>query len=626
MYVNEKIEIKINSSNIKFYITKYQNIKVHDKITINISELSKGSHNFIEVCCDECGIIKKLQNKNYHNYGYSDGNYLCKKCKTIKSNQEKYGVNSVLQLNSVQEKINNTIKEKYGVDNISQSKEIQKRIKENNINKYGTEHHMQNDEILEKQKKTNLEKYGCDNVSKNENIKNKIKQKLQNRTKEEIKSTLEKTKKTNLQKYNFEFYTQTEEYKIKTKKTSMEKYGVEHWSKIVTIKNSKIKKSIEKYGTEYSFQNEKMKDRIKNTNLIKYGYESASKSEDIIQKIRMSNKLTAQKKLKSNDANILDIKDNIICANCDLCNNTYYISRTLYNSRKRNHTILCTKCNIIGTEMSGKEIQLVNFIKEFYNNEIIISDRKILNGKELDIYLPDSKIAFEFNGLYWHSELYKEKNYHLNKTKKCLEKGIQLIHVWEDDWDFNKQIIESIILNKLGKTPNKIMARKCEIREISNNELIRNFLNNNHIQGFVGSSIKIGLFYNNELISLMTFKNTNNVYELNRFCTKINTNVIGGASKLFKYFIKNYKYEKIISFSNNDYSDGGLYKKLGFTKIKDVRTDYSYLLKNKRFHKFNFRKKSLSKIFDINIKTEHEICLENNIFKIYDSGKIKWVY
>ena len=252
----------------------------------------------------------------------------------------------------------------------------------------------------------------------------------------------------------------------------------------------------------------------------------------------------------------------------------------------------------------------------------------------MDVYLPELKIAFEFNGLYWHNELNKENNYHLNKTELCEQNGIQLIHIYEDDWIYKQDIVKSMISNKLGKTSNKIFARKCEIKEISDNNLVRLFLDENHIQGFVGSKIKIGLFFNNELVSIMTFgnrrvvmgKKTTNVdeYELLRFCNKINTNVIGGASKLFKYFIKKYNPSEITTYADRSFSRGKLYEKLGFKFVSKTQPNYCYVIGRKKYYRFNFRKNILiNEGFDPN-KTEHEIMLERKIYRIYDSGNLKF--
>ena len=135
-------------------------------------------------------------------------------------------------------------------------------------------------------------------------------------------------------------------------------------------------------------------------------------------------------------------------------------------------------------------------------------------------------MAFEYNGLYWHSEKHKETNYHLNKTEKCEKNNIQLIHIWEDDWLFKQDIIKSIILNKINNNKNNnLNIDNYEIKIIQNEKIIKDFLTKNNIEGYVKSDIKIGLYNNDDLNSLMTFKIKNDKYELLRFCNKLNYNV-----------------------------------------------------------------------------------------------------
>jgi hypothetical protein len=236
--------------------------------------------------------------------------------------------------------------------------------------------------------------------------------------------------------------------------------------------------------------------------------------------------------------------DNIIELKCLDCDSIFNINRQHLVNRIEIKSNICLICNPILNGKSKMELEILEFIKINYNGNIITSDRNILDGNELDIYLPDMNLAFEFNGLYWHSELYKDKNYHLNKTNKCLDLNINLVHIWEDDWLFKQDIVKSIILNKLGKS-SRIFARKCNIKIPSNDE-VREFLSKNHIQGFVGSKVKIGLYYNDSLVSIMTFgnlrkslaqKSIENTYELLRFCNVLNTSVIGGASKLSNVII-----------------------------------------------------------------------------------------
>jgi len=282
------------------------------------------------------------------------------------------------------------------------------------------------------------------------------------------------------------------------------------------------------------------------------------------------------------------------------------------------------------------ENQLKEFIKNNYKLNIIDKSRNIIHPYELDIYIPDLKIAFEFNGLYWHNELYKDKKYHLNKTELCEKNGIQLIHIYEDDWLYKQDIVKSIILNKLGKSINKIYARKTEVRDITDNKLVREFLDKNHLQGFIGSSVKLGLFINNELVSLMTFgkrrvtmgkKGTNeDDYELLRFCSKLNTNIIGGANKLFKYFVKNHKPKEITTYADRSWSNGNLYKQMGFNYEGKTEPNYYYIIDRIKHYRFNFRKDKLIKEGFDPFSTERQIMLDRKIYRIYDSGNLKYTY
>ena len=159
------------------------------------------------------------------------------------------------------------------------------------------------------------------------------------------------------------------------------------------------------------------------------------------------------------------------------------------------------------------------------------------------------------------------------------------------------------------------------------------FLNNNHIQGFMGSKIKIGLFYNNELVSLMTFgnlrksmgqKKLEGSYEMLRFCNKLNINVIGGASKLFKYFIRNYNPIEVISYADRSWSKGNLYEKLGFSMEYKTKPNYYYIINGVREYRFNYRKDILVKQGFNENKTEHQIMLERKIYRIYNTGNYKF--
>lgn len=277
--------------------------------------------------------------------------------------------------------------------------------------------------------------------------------------------------------------------------------------------------------------------------------------------------------------------------------------------------------------------EIEDYIKEIYNEKLIYNDIEILNGKELDIYLPDINLAIEYNGTYFHSDLFREgKLRHIKKTKECEKQNIQLLHIWDCDWKRKKPIIESIIRSKVNKIENKIYARKCIIKEISSKEKIE-FLDQNHLQGPSISKINYGLYYNDELVSVMTFgklrKNMNQVhkeghFELIRFCNKLNTTVIGGASKLLIHFIKTEKPLNIISYANRDISNGNLYEKLGFNKVHETTPGYHWYKSGIRYNRFNFRKSNLIKQGEDPNKTEYEIMLKNGYYRTWNSGNIKY--
>lgn len=281
------------------------------------------------------------------------------------------------------------------------------------------------------------------------------------------------------------------------------------------------------------------------------------------------------------------------------------------------------------SSVSKEEIELRDFVKELCNNAIF-NTRNVIPPLELDIVDDTNKIAIEYDGLYWHSdEKVTDYKYHLNKTTLCRQNGYRLIHIFEDEWLNKTEIVKSRLENIFGKTPNKIGARKCKISEISQKEA-KEFLNNNHIQGNVNSSIRYGLFYKGELVSVMTFgklrKNLGSTsedgsYELVRFCNKLHCNIIGGASKLLKHFIKEFNPKRIISYADKRWSNGEMYVKLGFEHLRDSKPSYFYTLHGKtRENRFKYRKDILvSEGYDKN-KSESQIMKERGYSRIYDCG------
>jgi G:T-mismatch repair DNA endonuclease (very short patch repair protein) len=281
---------------------------------------------------------------------------------------------------------------------------------------------------------------------------------------------------------------------------------------------------------------------------------------------------------------------------------------------------------------SKVELELQNFVTSL-GITAVFNDKELLSGLEIDILLPKEKIAIEFNGSYFHCDLFKTRGYHLNKTKQLNSKGYNVVHVWECDWKARKDIIKSTLTSLVGKTPVKIYARNTVVKEISNIQASE-FLRENHLQGTSVSKVRLGLFHKEELVSVMTFSGLRKAtgrsseegsYELVRFCSKKYTNVVGGASKLLKAFKIKYNPSVILSFANRDWSTGNVYEKLGFTFNGYTPPGYFYVKSNLRYSRFQFQKhKLIQNGKDPNL-TEYEIMTQDGYLRLWDCGNLKYV-
>ena len=435
-------------------------------------------------------------------------------------------------------------------------------------------------DIKSRRKQSIQKRYGVDNVFKSDVVKEKIKQ-------------------TNRGNLGVDYPMQSKIVKEKSKQTCLDKYGVDHNSKAEVVKNKKL-----------------------------------LKMETSIKKMRKTMKANFIKKNKS----IIDIDELTFtykCPhnNCNKCKEKYYVvPKTIYYSRKILNIEPCTTLKPVSSNRNTTIEIFIKLILDQYEIEYKTNDRSAIKPLELDIYIPSKKLAIECNGVYWHNinnNLTKE--YHYNKFIKCQEQGIQLISIWEDQVINNPEKVKSIILSKLGIYEERIYARNCIIKEVSSKEC-NEFLEKYHLQGKTNSSIRLGLYYNNELISVMTFGrgrkclNSKIRYELYRYCCKEGIQVVGGASRLFKHFLKEYNPNSIESFSSNDISNGNLYQQLGFEKVSDS-IGYWYVDKEmNRYHRYKFTKYSLVNEGYDKDKTEYEIMNERGFYRIYDSGQTKWRY
>lgn len=232
---------------------------------------------------------------------------------------------------------------------------------------------------------------------------------------------------------------------------------------------------------------------------------------------------------------------------------------------------------------SEAEAEIMDFIRNLGFEAR--SDRTIIGPKELDVYVPEKKLAIEYNGTFWHSEDKKDKYYHYEKTKRCSEAGVRLIHIFEWDWldPVKKEIILSIIKTALGVNDSKIYARKCEIRKVATQEY-RRFCEENHLQGYRAAKLVYGLYNENELVQLSSFsmpqKRGSKLsfdFELVRNCTRLNTNVVGGVQKLFATFVKENPEKSVMSYCDLSKFNGKSYEDLGLSLISETKANAYYI-------------------------------------------------
>lgn len=317
---------------------------------------------------------------------------------------------------------------------------------------------------------------------------------------------------------------------------------------------------------------------------------------------------------------------------CNTCETRFSFTKQIFLPSVRNGENLCPTCFPRQSGRSQLEIDFFNEIKSIYAN-VVPNDRDVLGGKEIDVLAPSLKVGFEFTGLYWHAEKQtQEKKHLLWKKQYAANKGISLYTVFEDEWLNSRDLVLSRIKSILGIIENKIYARKCTLKLVPSKQ--KNlFLDENHLQGKDSSSIAIGLYFNDELVSLGTFKKTNmvkggkgNEWELSRFCSKMNYAVVGAASKIIKEFMGNYAEGlDLISYADSRWSNGDLYRSIGFTFEGLTPPSYWYLQDYKiRKHRSSFMKHKLVKTQEDKLLTEWELAQREGLDRIWDCGTTKW--
>lgn len=419
----------------------------------------------------------------------------------------------------------------------------------------------------------------------------------------------------------------------------------------------------EKYGEgiQSPFHRKELQDKIKENCLKHYGVSNHHQRQEVIE----ATKLTCQEKFGGNAPMCSDdIKsrawqtfekkhierfhgffDSVLASKYDLlseykgyqedvilrCKNCGSEFRTvpeyLYTYQKDRACKVCYPTSN-DTYSSKEELELLEFVRQFYP-----SARKLSRGInvkwEIDIYIPELKIGFEYNSTYWHSSAVgcRRKTHQLKTEYFLTEHNIKVYYLW-DYWGLD--MCKSIILSRLNKT-DRIYARKCEIKKINNIDS-KIFFDKNHAEGYAKCMCTYALIYNNEIVSAMSFRKTySEEVEIARYASRTGLTVVGGFSKLLKYSLQQEKYQKLITYLYRDlcpdYKDSVYYKN-GFEYLGDSGPILSYWKENKGIEpRQNYQKHLLKDMFPDSYsddKTEQQILEENHIYAVWNSGNLKF--
>ena len=592
------------------------------------------------------------------------------KDKIKQTNLERYGVENAAQSKEVQAKIKKTNLEKYGVESAVLSKEVQDKIKQTNLERYGHESATKSEKVQNKIKQTNLERYGCVNPLQSKEIQDKIKKNNQEKygvdwsaQREDVK---EKIKQTNLERYGYTTSSKSPEVKAKTKATCLRKYGVNYPIANKLVQERARQTNLEKYGTEYAAASdiirakikqtnlerygaesnlslEENKEKVKQTNLEKYGFESPMQNEDILNKAKQTNieKYGYDNPMKDPKVIEKQLKTKLSPIAFKVLASAETLKEFIESNEDKDITTLARKLDIAYSTLNVycHKYNLWNSVDHAssrYEAELhamfpfMHKTKSAIPPYEIDLYSEEHRFGIEFNGNYWHSELKLPITYHQKKSLLAEENGIFLYHIFEYEWENprTKEIILSQINNILDLNNSRIFARKCELELISS-QSTREFLDQNHLQGYVSSSVNIGLFYENELVSVMTFGkprfNTEHEWELIRYCSKKGVTVVGGASKLFKHFLNLHQPKSIISYSHIDKGTGKLYENLGFKLQKITSPDYVWCDGENVFSRYQCQKHKLIKM-GFEGSSEREIMENLGFFRVFSCGNKVWSF
>lgn len=425
-----------------------------------------------------------------------------------------------------------------------------------------------------------------------------------------------------------------ESVKLKTEKTCLERFGVKTNLLTTTAKDNYATKMTSRFGVDNPFKSAEVQQDIKSAILEKYGVNNVSKLDHVKEKINATH-INRYGRIRECQTHFTD-KSYSLKYNKQALVELYTPGTSIKDIAEKlnvGYSQLCVQFKNLGIEIHqtvGQQ-QIYDFIKSIYSGEIILNDRRILNGKEIDIFIPELNIGFEYDGIFWHSQDSTGKiNYHADKDALARLKGIKLYHILDVEWKTLQRLVESRISSILGKNKT-IYGRKTTITVLDKITANR-FFNENHIQGNAGASVYVGLEYEGNIVAAMSFgksRYNSSQFELIRFCNIVGSNVVGGASKLFKFAVNHLAATEIISFCDIRWGTGNVYTKLGFTHIRDNGPSYIYTNRYRTLEsRIKYQKHKLEKllpVFDATI-SEWENMKNNGFDRYWNSGNAVYVW
>lgn len=461
--------------------------------------------------------------------------------------------------------------------------------------------------VAHKRTKTIQQRYGVDHAAQNTQIQDKMRISKSCRTPEQLQEQQHKRKQTCMRKYGVEHHMQSAQCLDKQLLTNQERYGVNR-----PLQNQSIAKKSAQTQRQHTTEQRAQKEQRKIETLItRYAVSAPSRRGlDPVTLAILDDGHSFCEFAKSHTREEM-------CQKLNIHPHTVYLYSKRYSAEH-----LFVKPRISSFEKSVRE-----YVAQYQG--AVYSDRAVLAGRELDIFVPSLNLAIECSGLYWHSELAsgKTRNYHAEKYQQCQKQQIRLITIWEDQWLFKQSQCEARLRYLLKSADRTVAARQCQIQEITSDQSAE-FIHNHHIQGSTSATHHLGLMHQDQLVAVMTFRKPRFLkhcdWEIIRFASL--GSVPGAASRLFQHFIRTHNPSAVVSYCDQSWGDGGVYKKMGF-QYQSTQVGYWYTDYKNRYNRMQFQKSCISQLVDNGAElTEWQIMQQLKYDRIWDCGQSCWIW